>query len=226
MFVGETGVDRIVRRSTELAKQDPNADVRKQGGIDFATLQKYLNYWYAISLDLFGGEISSNAADFFGASLKGRFKESQHEEHTALGQHYDMDVIEDGKVVRKEIPLRTAMNEVLRDGYVEDCQRAVNKWNRTIQDAGLTGIELKLPHRRFNRNQGIYAGLHFDVEGNPLSADEFKRRQDEWLPSEADRTYIHSLMQPVVERGKIVNWLAPPARGINGQPFDFEYVRK
>ncbi|MCC6993031.1 MAG: benzoyl-CoA 2,3-epoxidase subunit BoxB [Deltaproteobacteria bacterium] len=226
MFVGETGVDRIVRRSTELAKLDPNADVRKQGGIDFATLQKYLNYWYAISLDLFGGEISSNAADFFGASLKGRFKEAQHEEHTALGQHYDMDVIEDGKVVRKEIPLRTAMNEVLRDGYVEDCQRAVNKWNRTIQDAGLTGIELRLPHRRFNRNQGIYAGLHFDVEGNPLSADEFKRRQDEWLPSEADRTYIHSLMQPVVERGKIVNWLAPPARGINGQPFDFEYVRR
>jgi benzoyl-CoA 2,3-dioxygenase component B len=32
-------------------------------------------------------------------------------------------------------------------------------------------------------------------------------------------------MQPVTERGKMANWIAPPARGINGQPEDFEYVR-
>ena len=34
-----------------------------------------------------------------------------------------------------------------------------------------------------------------------------------------------SLMQPVIERGKMAGWIAPPARGINGQPADFEYVR-
>ena len=28
-----------------------------------------------------------------------------------------------------------------------------------------------------------------------------------------------------IEPGKISNWIAPPARGINGQPFEFEYVR-
>jgi benzoyl-CoA 2,3-dioxygenase component B len=29
----------------------------------------------------------------------------------------------------------------------------------------------------------------------------------------------------VVELGKFANWIAPPARGVNGQPLNFEYVR-
>jgi benzoyl-CoA 2,3-dioxygenase component B len=32
-------------------------------------------------------------------------------------------------------------------------------------------------------------------------------------------------MHPVSERGTFATWIAPPARGINGQPVDFEYVR-
>src|SRR5215467_8512318 len=81
MFVGETGVDRIVQRTCELMKADPSGDVRAQGGLDLATIQKYVNLWFSVSLDLFGGEISSNAADFFAAGLKGRFKERDHEDH-------------------------------------------------------------------------------------------------------------------------------------------------
>ena len=225
MFVGETGVDRVVKRTCELAKQAPGGDVRAAGGIDFATVQRYLNYWFTLSLDLFGGEISSNAADFFAASLKGRFKEAQHEDHKALEGSYAMEVIEDGRVAKKDIPLRTAMNEVLRDGYVEDCQRAVNKWNRTIEGAGLP-VRLSLPHRRFHRHIGLYADQTFDPAGNLIDRATFERRQDEWLPSQADRAFVQSLMQPVVERGKIAGWIAPPSKGINGQPFDFDYVRR
>src|SRR5512134_2761155 len=54
MFVGETGVQRVVKRACELMKKDPNGDVRAQVGIDLPTLQKYLNLWYTLSLDLFG----------------------------------------------------------------------------------------------------------------------------------------------------------------------------
>lgn len=62
-----------------------------------------------------------------------------------------------------------------------------------------------------------------DLLGGP--DEEWKRLRDDWLPTDADRAYVDSLMQPVYEPGKIANWLAPPDRGINGNSFDFEYVR-
>jgi benzoyl-CoA 2,3-dioxygenase component B len=137
-----------------------------------------------------------------------------------------MTVVENGKLLDKDIPLRTAMNEVLRDNYVEDCQRAVDKWNRTLERAGVASdVRFRLPNRRFHRKQGIYAGLSFDTDGNLISAEEFARRRDGWLPSASDVAYIESLMTPVHEPGKIAGWIAPPTRGINGQPFEFEYVR-
>src|SRR3954465_4088330 len=179
MFVGETGVDRIVARSCELMK---TGDVRKQGGIEISLLQKYLNLWFSLSEDLFGGEISSNAADFFAAGLKGRYKEAQYEDHKVLEASYRMTVLENDRLVEKEIPLRTAMNEVLRDNYVEDCQRAVDKWNRTLEKAGVSE-RLRLPNRRFYRQQGIYSGHSFDIDGNMMTAEEFAKQRNKWLPS-------------------------------------------
>jgi benzoyl-CoA 2,3-dioxygenase component B len=225
MFVGETGIDRMVQRSAELTLKS-GGDARSLGAIDLPTLQKYLNLWFSLSEDLFGGEISSNAADFFAAGLKGRYKEAQYEDHKALDASYRMTVLENDRLVEKEIPLRTAMNEVLRDNYVEDCQRAVDKWNRTLERAGVSDFRFRLPNRRFHRHQGIYAGASFDVDGAPISADQLEARRHEWLPSPSDVEYIESLMQPVTEPGKIAGWIAPPTRGINGQPFEFEYVRK
>jgi benzoyl-CoA 2,3-epoxidase subunit B len=225
MFVGETGVDRLVQRSAELAKADPNGDARAQGGLDLATIQKYVNLWFSLSLDLFGGEVSSNAADFFASGLKGRYKEAQHPDHSALEGAYGMELLKDGRVVREDVPLRNAMNEVLRDNYVEDCQRAVDKWNRSLERAGLS-LRLRLPHRRFHRHIGLYANLPFDVDGNHLDAADFERKKSEWLPNDADRAFVDALMSPVYEPGKIAQWLGPPSKGINGKPFDFEYVRR
>jgi benzoyl-CoA 2,3-dioxygenase component B len=225
MFVGETGVDRIVARSCELMKADKNGDARAQGGIDLATIQKHLNLWFSLSVDLFGGEISSNAADFFASGLKGRYKEDQYQDHAALAGSYRVERLVDGKLAAEDVPLRNAMNEVLRDNYVEDCQRAVDKWNRTIAKAGITGVTLTLPHRRFHRHQGVHAGQHFSPTGTPLSAEAWQAQQGAWLPTAADRAYVQSLMTPVTQRGQLAQWIAPPARGINGQPFEFEYVR-
>ena len=224
MFVGETGIRRIVRRAADLMKEAPGGDIREVGGMDLPTIQKYVNYWFTLSLDLFGGEISSNAADFFASGLKGRANEKTFEDHVALEGSYRMDVLEGGRIVQQDVPLRNAMNEVLRDAYVDDNQRGVDGWNRVLEKAEVD-FRLRLPSRRFHRNIGIFAGAHFTPDGERISAEEWERRRDEWLPSEEDRAYIRSLMKPVHEPGKIANWIAPPSRGINGNPFDFQYVR-
>src|SRR5207253_8624291 len=191
MFVGETGVDRVVQRCAELmaAGKDP----RKEHAVPFELIQKYINFWFSVSLDLFGGEVSSNAADFFASGLKGRFREDTLEEHKAMGQSYRMEVPEAGKLVEQEVPLRNAMNEVLRDEYVKDCQRAVDRWNKTLKKQGVEVMALVLRHRRFHRGVGPHAGLHFDPRGRPTSESERSR----WLPSDEDRAYVKSLMHVV-----------------------------
>jgi benzoyl-CoA 2,3-dioxygenase component B len=236
MFVGETGVLRIVQRSCELAKQNANGDARAEGGIDLPTIQKYLSFWFSVSLDLFGGEVSSNAASFFASSLKGRAKEETYPDHAALEGVYEMDTPilvggagEGGRFGgfrRESVPLRNAMNEVLRDEYVEDAQRGVDKWNRAIEAAGLS-FRFTLPSRRFHRAVGLYGGLHFDPQGNPVSKEEWERRQGEWLPSAADEAYVLSLMTaPIFEPNKMAHWIAPPPHGIKGKPVEFEYVKR
>ena len=222
MFVGESGMSRIVERTAECLRA--GTEPRSAGALDLATIQKYLNSWYSLSLDLFGSEVSTNAAQFFGAGLKGRPREEErYEDHLALEGGYEMDVYEAGKLVRKPIALRSAMNEVLRDAYVEDCQKALGRWNKRLVG---TGAELMLPSRRFHRGQGMFAGHFFDPAGHELTEEEFARRRDQWLPSEADRAYVRSLMaHPVLEPGHFASWIAPPPRGVNGQPIDFRYVR-
>ncbi|MGE0322534.1 MAG: benzoyl-CoA 2,3-epoxidase subunit BoxB [Polyangiaceae bacterium] len=225
MFVGETGVLRIIQRTCEQMKANPGKDPRELGLIDLPTIQKALNFWYSISLDLFGGEVSSNAASYFASGLKGRAKEAQYEDHICLEQIYNMDKIEDGKVGSEEVPLRNAMNEVLRTEYTEDCQRGVNKWNRMIAEHEID-FELTLPSRRFNRQIGLYAGIHFSPAGELISKEQWEAQKDAWLPSEADLTYVKSLMnRSVTEPGKMANWIAAPKHGIKGRPVDFEYVR-
>ncbi len=224
MFVGETGVQRVAKRACELMKQDPNGDVRKHGGIDLATIQKYLNLWFTLSLDLFGGEVSSNAADAFGAGLKGRHKEDRYSDHVLLEATHHMNVLEDGKVVEKDVPMRTALNEVLREEYVKDCQRGVDRWNKTIREEGVS-FEFKLPSSRFHRQIGMWSTASFTPTGEMISKDQYEARHDEWLPSAADEVYVKSLMQPVTEPGKMAAWIAPPLKGINNLPGEFEYVR-
>jgi len=223
LFVGETGIERIVRRTAEIMKE--GKDPRTEGTIPLKMIQKTINFWFSYSLDLFGGEISSNAADYFAASLKGRYKEAdQYEDHTILGQSRSIPVVENGRLIEKEVPLRNALNEILRDEYVKDCERALARWNKTIEEKGQSE-RLFLPSRRFHRHQGEYSRQTFDPQGQLLIESEFESRRSEWLPTAEDRGYVQSLMKPVHEPGKFANWIAAPVRGINGLPLDFEYVR-
>jgi len=224
LFVGETGMQRVVKRTAELMNAHPGKDPRAVGAIDLPTIQRVINFWYSYSLDLFGGEISSNSADFFAASLKGRFQESAREEHTALERTREMPVVENGRLVHREVPLRNALNEVLRDDYVDDCERALGRWNKELEKANREE-RLFLPSRRFHRHQGEYSQHNFNLQGELILRDEFERNRDVWLRTESDDAFLKDLMKQVVEPGKLAHWIAPPARGINGLAEDFEYVK-
>src|SRR5439155_14591755 len=222
MFVGETGVARILERTCQLMKQAGySGDVRKLGGIDLATIQRHLNQWFSLSLDLHGSEVSSNAASYFANGLKGRAKEDNSEDHVVKDVCYRMEFFEEGRPLTKEILMRQAMNEVLRDWYVGDCAAGVERWNRLLERDGFSD-RLRLPDRKFNRRIGMYSGLHFDPDGHPLSGEEWERRKSAWLPSPGDSEYLLSIMaEPVYESGKFANYIAPPRRGINQKPVNF-----
>lgn len=225
MFVGETGVGRVVQRTAELMKQDPNEDVTNLGGMPLDLIQRSLNYWYSISLDLFGGEISSNAASYFASGIKGRaYEMKKHEDHLLLEKSYDVPVVRNGKLTTETVPMRTALNEVLRDEYRDDNQRAVDRWNKVLTEAGID-YRFELPSTRFNRQIGEYAGHFFNPKGELISEEEFNAKKDQWLVTEADREYIAAQQVQVIEPGKMAQWVAPPPRGIKGRPIDFDYVR-
>lgn len=225
LFVGETGIGRVVKRTAQLTKEANGGDARELGAIPFDIIQKHINFWFSYSLDLFGGEISSNSADFFAAGLKGRFQEQKkYTEHVAAEGNFAMTVVNDGRLEQRDVPLRNALNEVLRGEYVSDCERALARWNKFIREEGVDH-ELTLPSTRFHRHMGEYSGHSFDPAGNLITVEEFEAHRAAWLPTMEDREYVRSLMIPVTEPGKIANWIAPPAVGIKGKPFEFEYVR-
>jgi benzoyl-CoA 2,3-epoxidase subunit B len=228
MFVGETGIGRVVRRTLEVMQElgtDDTQKLRAQGVVDLPLLQRYLNFWFSSSLDLFGSEVSSNAASSFAQGIKGRPDETtQYQDHVCADATYELE-IPDGKggMHKETVGLRNAMNEVLREAYVRDCEIGLKRWNMQMQKAG-HAFRLSLPATRFRRNIGAWAGVPTDPQGNIIAKDEFTRRLPDWLPSDADRTYVKSLMQRVVEPGKMAGWIAPPDRGINALPVDYEYV--
>ncbi len=225
LFVGETGMERIILRSAELAALDPNGDVRAQGGIDLDLIQRTINYWFSYCLDLFGGEISSNAASYFANGLKGRFREAErYTDHLALEGFREIPVVEQGRLSIRQVAPRNAMNESLRDDYIADCQRAVDRWNRGLAKLGSDCV-LTLPSRRFHRHQGIYSGHSFDPQGNLISQEFFESHRNGWLLNPDDEVYLASIMKPVYEPGKFAQWIRPPRRGMNGQPDNFDYVR-
>jgi len=223
MFVGETGLGRVVKRTLEVMKEtgaeDP-ARVRAAGAIDLPTLQKYLNFWCSTSLDLFGSEISSNSAANFANGLKGRPDESQYQDHVLRDSSFSLGTPEGLQTV----PMLNALNEVMRESYLKDCEIGLKRWNRQIERAGFA-LRLTLPSSRFRRTIGPWAGQAVDPQGNMISREEYEKRLPGWIPSGEDKAFVHSLMKRVIEPGKMAAWIAPPERGINNLPVEYEYVK-
>ena len=231
MFVGETGVSRVVERTCDAMKQngieDPSdvAAIRKLGVIDLPTIQKKLNLHFSLTLDLFGNEISTNAANTFHAGLKGRFREEKlDDDHQLESGTYPVLRLIENRIAKQDVPALSGLNMRLRDDYVVDCQAGVTRWNRVIEKSGIR-YELKLPHVAFHRHIGEFAPINADTDGNILSQTEWTRRTGEMLPSADDKDFIEGLMKPQSERGKFASWIAPPKVGIDNKPGDFEYVK-
>ena len=228
MFVGESGVSRVLQRTCEVMNQlktDDPIKLRAAGVIDLLTMQRYLNFHYSVTIDLFGADQSSNAATFYSAGLKGRFEEGKRaDDHILKGQTYKILEIQGDRLVEKEVPMLNALNEVLRDDFIKDSIAGVGRWNKVIEKAGLP-FRLQVPHKAFHRQIGTLAGINVTPEGKVVSPSEWMGRQYEWMPSPDDRAFVASLMGRVVEAGKFASWIAPPAVGVNRQPPNFEYVR-
>jgi benzoyl-CoA 2,3-dioxygenase component B len=200
-------------------------EVAARGGIPLDIVQKYLNFHYSVSLDLFGGETSTNVANYYTAGLKGRWSEDRRrDDHRLTSESIMVDSVdEEGEIAQTEVAALVGLNTDLRRQYISDCESGLKRWNRILESAGL-GRRLKLPHVAFNRKVGVFAGIEATPDGQRLTADEWAQRMGEWLPTDVDKTHVRSLMQPVLERGKIAAWIAPPRNGINGKPFDYDYV--
>ena len=226
MFVGATGVGRVVQRTCELMNEHNSDDVRSHGGIDLPTLQKYLNFHYSVSVDLFGAENSTNSAAYYSAGIKGRFAEQSYQDDHVLSAHETSiaTVTASGELGELRRPALNLVNAELRRAYTEDCLKGLRRWNRTIADAGVE-FELTLPHVGFHRKVGVFAGHHISPAGEMLSETQWQAASDAYLPNEDDKHFVHSLMQPCFEPGQMASWIAPPARGINTKPVDYEYVR-
>jgi benzoyl-CoA 2,3-dioxygenase component B len=228
MFVGETGISRILQRTCETMNElhtDDPARLRAAGVIDLPTIQRYLNFHFAVTIDLFGADQSSNAATFYGAGLKGRFDEAKrNDDHRLHGATYKVLEVADGKLVERDAPMLNALNEVLRDDFIKDSVGGVGRWNRVMEKAGVP-FRLALPHKAFNRKIGSFANMRVAPDGRVISQTEWATHEREWLATPEDRAFVASLMGRVVTPGRFANWIAPPAMGVNKQPADFEYVR-
>jgi len=231
MFVGETGVGRTIQKTLEMMNEsgirDPYeiAKIRDLGVIDLPTLQKKLNLHYTLSLDLFGQEVSTNAANAFNSGIKGRYMEHRiDDDHKLADATYPVSRFTDDGIRLEDVPALTAVNMRLRDDYTKDAAGGVGRWNRMIDKAGID-FKLTLPHVGFNREIGAFAGKPIDPEGNVLSQESYDSKVADWLPSSADGEFVQSLMVAVTEAGKYASWITPPKVGIDNKPGDFEYVQ-
>jgi benzoyl-CoA 2,3-dioxygenase component B len=231
MFVGETGVGRVIERTCDEMKkvgiEDPydTKAVRKLGVIDLPTIQRKLNLHFSLTLDLFGNEISTNAANAFHAGLKGRFREDKlDDDHRLENGTYPVLRLVGGKIVKEEAPALSALNMRLRDDYVADCAAGVGRWNKIIEKSGIR-FQLKLPHVAFHRHIGEFSKIKADIDGTILADAEWEKKKDDYLPSSTDRAYIESLMKPELQPGKFASWIASPKTGIDNKQGDFEYVK-
>jgi benzoyl-CoA 2,3-dioxygenase component B len=129
-----------------------------------------------------------------------------------------------GEIKKEDAPALSALNTRLRDDYVNDCSNGTVRWDKIMEKADIP-FRMRLPHVAFHRQIGEFMNVHTDMDGNILSDAEWERRKGEFLPSDSDRDFIESLMQPERQPGKFAGWIASPKVGIDNKPGDFEYVK-
>lgn len=228
MFVGKNGVRRIIERTAEVMareKTDDPARLRALGVIDLPTVQRYLNFHYSVTIDLFGSDLSSNAATFYTTGLKGRFMEDRvDDDHLLKDATYPVLEVSGSSFITRAAPALNSLNERLRDDFIADSVSGVEAWNKALAKHGVD-FKLTVPHKAFNRRIGPLANVRVSPAGKIISESEWNANVRDWLATDEDRAFVQTLMGRVVEPGRFANYISPPGSGINGQPLDCEYVR-
>ena len=166
--------------------KDPNEveAVRKLGVVDLPLLQRKLNFHASVTRDLFGSEISSNAAEVFGAGIKGRFNEAnlKGDDHVLQDATYPVTRVVDGKLVVEEAPALRALNSRLLDDFIVDCQGGIDRWNKSVEKAGID-FKFVQPHKGFNRRIGEFGGKRISPTGEVLTEESGTRRAATGCPT-------------------------------------------
>ena len=213
MFVGTTGIDRVVERTAQLMVEHDTDDVARarrhpaRRHPEVPELPLLASRWTCSAR-----ETSTNVANYFTAGLKGRWTEERRTD-----DHLLTDDVDHGR--RDRATARSARPRCRRSsGSTPTCAASTSPTARTASTGG-TGSSrsaglpqrLRLPHVAFNR-QGRRVRRHrgHARRASGSSAEEWARRRGQWLPTDVDKTHVRSLMRPVYERGKIAAWIAPP----------------
>ncbi len=217
MFVGETGVQRTIEATcaamVKAGIKDPNEveAVRRLGVVDLPLLQRKLNFHASVTRDLFGAEISSNAAEVFGAGIKGRFNEAnlKGDDHVLQDATYPVTRVVDGKLVAEDAPALRALNARLLDDFIVDCQGGIDRWNKSVEKAGID-FKFVQPHKGFNRRIGEFGGKRISPAGEaPLRRSV--EREERRLAAERGRHGLHRLADEAVPRAGQICELDRPA---------------
>ena len=152
LLTGHTGLSRVI----------------KAGKVPVEVIQRHINKWYSVALDLFGVDNSSSAYWFYVWGLKGRYDEG-----SAQGE-CDRD----------------KLNELARGHYFNEVSQLIDALNKLIPEGE---PRITLPDKKFHRSIGEYAEKTYSATGDLLSAEAYARHLEQTLPTAADRALLADL---------------------------------
>lgn len=144
--------------------------VVKAGKIPLPIIQRYFNKWLPRAYDLFGTDHSSSAQWSYVWGLKGRYNER------AAGTEADKD----------------NLNDIARQLYYQEVCKLTEALNRHVPEGQ---PKIVVPDLKFNRHIGRYAGKFFNLQGEPLTQEEFEKYLPTIMPSEADDKALEEIFK-------------------------------
>lgn len=154
LLTGHTGLTRVV----------------KAGKVPMELIQKHINKWFSVALDLFGVDNSSSAYWFYVWGLKGRYDEGKS----------------------PEPPDRDRLNELAREHYLREVSALIETLNKLIPE-GQT--KLALPDLRFHRSIGEYADKTYSIHGELLTAEAYAKHLELVLPNASAKVRLAQIFK-------------------------------
>ncbi len=154
LLTGHTGLTRVL----------------KAGKVPSGLVQKHINKWFSVALDLFGVDASSSAYWFYVWGLKGRYDEGK------TGVPADRD----------------RLNELSRQHYMKEVTGLIAALNKLVPEGQ---PKLELPDVKFHRSIGEYGGNAYSIHGEPLSPDDYARHLEQVLPNASDKALINEIFK-------------------------------